>query len=200
MPRLRISLWLPVALCLFYRFDPWGMFFPFLLATALHELGHILCLHLTGAKVTALSLNLSGAVIETTPLGYGQEALCALAGPAVGLLLLLLGRKAPWLAFWGLTQSLYNLIPVYPLDGGRALRAVLCLILPLQKAEDWSYRVTLLSVLGFCVGSWAFLRQFTRGWLSLFPALLLLFQTLPVFLTKMQFPVAKTGGKRYNKG
>lgn len=199
MPKLRISPWLPVALCLFYRFDPWGMFFPFLLATTLHELGHILCICLTGARVTALTLNLCGAVMETTPMSYEQEALCSLAGPAVGIVLLLWGRRYPWLAFWGLAQSLHNLLPVYPLDGGRALRALLCLALPLQTAERWSVRSSVLAAIGFVVGSWVFLRRSAAGNLALFPALLLLFQTLPDFLTKLQFPVAKTGRKRYNK-
>jgi len=44
------------------------------------------------------------------------------------------------------------LLPVYPLDGGRALRAALCLCLPLRAAEGVERGVMLLT-LGTVVGS-----------------------------------------------
>ena len=51
MPRIKISPWLPVGLCVLYRIDPLGCFWPFLLAAGFHELGHILFLYLSGAGV-----------------------------------------------------------------------------------------------------------------------------------------------------
>ena len=127
MPRtkVKVSPWFPVLLCAFYRLDPVGCFWPFLGAAAIHEAGHCLAVKLCGGSIHALSLTVRGAVLQTTPLSYRQEAICALAGPCAGFLLLLLVRLFPWLAFWGLIQGIYNLLPVYPMDGGRALRCAL---------------------------------------------------------------------------
>ena len=125
MPRVSVSPWLPAALCAFYRLDPVARFWPSLPATTIHELGHILAVYLCGGKIRRIRLSPGGAVLDTAPLGYRQEALCALAGPAASLTLLLFAPAFPWLAFWGLIQCLYNLLPLYPLDGGRALRSYL---------------------------------------------------------------------------
>lgn len=127
---------------LFFALDRGAQLAPCLLAAGVHELGHALAVVLSRGKILRLSLGASGARMETTPLSYRQEALCALAGPLAGLSLLLVRRYAPWLALWGLMQSLYNLLPVYPLDGGRALRALLLLHLPLERGEALSRLVS----------------------------------------------------------
>ena len=55
----------------------------------------------------------------------GREVVCILAGPLGGLSLLLLCRRFPRVAICGMLQSVYNVLPIYPLDGGRALRGIL---------------------------------------------------------------------------
>lgn len=127
---------------LFFALDRGAQLAPCLLAAGVHELGHALAVVLCRGRILRLSLGASGARMETTPLSYRQEVLCALAGPLAGLSLLLVRRYAPWLALWGLMQSLYNLLPVYPLDGGRALRALLLLHLPLERGEALSQLVS----------------------------------------------------------
>lgn len=61
----------------------------------------------------------------------GREVLCALAGPLGGFLLLFLLHSAPRIALCAFVQSVCNLIPVYPLDGGRALYGFL---------SQWNYK------------------------------------------------------------
>lgn len=98
------------------------------LAAAVHELGHILALRLTGGQVRRLTLHAAGARLDTDPMTPGREAICALAGPAAGALTVLARRVFPELALAGLVQTAFNLIPVYPLDGGRAVRNICCKI------------------------------------------------------------------------
>ncbi len=97
-------------------------------AALIHEAFHILAIRLCGGSVRAVRIGRGGAVLDAEPMTRGKEAICALAGPLGGLLLLLLAKQIPRIALCAAVQSLYNLFPVYPLDGGRALR---CL------AEQW---------------------------------------------------------------
>ena len=62
-----------------------------------------------------------GAAIDAVLPGQGRELLAVLAGPVGSLLLLGVHRWFPRLALCGLVQGLFNLLPVRPLDGGRAL-------------------------------------------------------------------------------
>ena len=68
--------------------------------------------------------------MEIPQLGYAQELLCAMAGPVGGMFLLFLGKWYPELALCALAQSCYNLIPVYPLDGGRILKCFVNIVVP----------------------------------------------------------------------
>lgn len=93
-----------------------------LMAGGVHELWHIAAIKLCGSRITAIDLGVNGAEIQMATVGRGRELICALAGPVGGLLLLIPFRFFPRLALCALVHSLYNLMPIYPLDGGRALR------------------------------------------------------------------------------
>ena len=99
-----------------------------LLAALCHELGHILAVKLSGGCILTIRLRSFGARIEASPLPPGRAALCALAGPAAGALTIFAYKVFPELALAGLVQTVFNLLPVYPLDGGRALRNICCKI------------------------------------------------------------------------
>ena len=99
-----------------------------LLAALIHELGHLLALKIAGGRVLSIRLRSFGARIEAAPMSPGRTALCALAGPAAGALTIFAWKSFPELALAGLVQTVFNLIPVYPLDGGRALRNICCKI------------------------------------------------------------------------
>lgn len=96
-------------------------------AVAAHELGHVLALVLLGGRVEGLTLAATGPVLHCASQGSGwRDVLCALAGPALGALaFFLLRQRWQLLAEMSAVLSLVNLLPVLPLDGGRALAAAL---------------------------------------------------------------------------
>lgn len=117
-----------------------------LLAAAVHELGHLAALALLGVEIQKISLEACGLNIQCGAL-YGTYARClaALAGPAAGVGLFCILRGAGWTlaAEISLWLSVINLLPVLPLDGGRALEATL------ERAFGAYPAYRVLEVLGF---------------------------------------------------
>jgi Zn-dependent protease len=116
----------------------WGWRFAlgFVLLLLVHEMGHVLELRRQGVPATApLFIPFVGAVVgmKQMPEDAWREARVALAGPILGSL----GAAGAWaagaaldsellvaLAFVGFLLNLFNLAPVVPLDGGRAVAAL----------------------------------------------------------------------------
>lgn len=104
------------------------------LAATFHELCHYLAIRACNGGCDGVKFFAFAAHLPLPEMGRGREVLCALAGPLGGLCLLLLARWMPRLALCAAMQSAYNLLPVYPLDGGRALQSGLLLFLTPPKA------------------------------------------------------------------
>ena len=116
----------------------WGLPFAigFVLLILVHELGHVIELRRQGVPASApLFIPFLGAVLgmKELPDDAWKEAHLALAGPILGSV----GAAACWvaaevtgsellmgLAFVGFFLNLFNLIPIVPLDGGRAAGAL----------------------------------------------------------------------------
>ena len=104
-------------------------------AAVFHELSHSAAILLLGGKIHGLKILPDGIRMETSPMTVWQEILCSLAGPAGSLLLMLLAKHTPRIALCALVQGCYNLLPVFPLDGGRALRCLLEWLLSPKMAK-----------------------------------------------------------------
>lgn len=102
----------------------------FVLAAAIHEAGHYLSIRCCGGQVHGFSIGAEGAKLEVTGLTPGRELICTLAGPGAGLLLLFFARWLPRTALCGALHAVFNLLPVYPMDGGRAIQCLTELLLP----------------------------------------------------------------------
>ncbi|MCD8376467.1 MAG: peptidase M50 [Oscillospiraceae bacterium] len=132
------------------------------LACALHELGHWLAIRRLGGRVYRLRLTLVGAEMSLNPrypLSYWREALAALAGPAASLLCAALAARWGLYLFAGvnLCYGLFNLLPIYPLDGGRSL---LCLLSNFgltgaERAAHWTSVVCSGLLLGLGWTAWS---------------------------------------------
>lgn len=118
----------------------------FLTSIVLHELGHSIVAIRKGCKVRKITLMCIGgaAQMERVPERPRDETLMALAGPAVSLVLAglligvawfvppppLPGAERVFTLLWVLGHAnlflgLFNLLPAFPMDGGRVLRAAL---------------------------------------------------------------------------
>lgn len=127
---------------------PLRWFLAALLAAAIHECCHILAISLCGGRIFHLQIGATGITLLTERFTGWRGAVCAMSGPAGALLLLPLYRWCPRLVFCGMAQSLWNLLPVYPLDGGRALRCILESVLPerVRNWVEWAVAVPLLTI------------------------------------------------------
>lgn len=97
-------------------------------AAAAHEMGHCLALRMQGVRITGLRIGVFGAELEADRrrLSYAGELAAVLAGPAANLLCALSlaflgGARQAVLIGANLVLCAFNLLPVRPLDGGRAL-------------------------------------------------------------------------------
>ncbi len=116
----------------------------FFVCIVLHELGHATVARAFGMPIRGITLFLFGGVaeLEGEPPSAGVEFLMAAAGPAVSFVLAILclvaavaGSAAGWpeqvvgvldyLGWINGTVLVFNLIPAFPLDGGRVFRSFL---------------------------------------------------------------------------
>ena len=152
-----------------------------------HEFGHALVSIRNGIPVERITLFIFGGVaqISQEPQSPGVEFRIAIAGPLVSLALAIifglfwlvassvpvLVTGARWLAEINLTLVVFNMIPAFPLDGGRVLRSVMwawkkdylkatrmefrtCLFLPvssLSAVETFPMEPGWLLLVGSCI-------------------------------------------------
>lgn len=112
----------------------------------LHEACHIIALKLFKIRIHTVKISCGGMEMRTEPMKCYQELLCALAGPGSFLLVLFASRWFPRLTICSAFHTAYNLLPVYPMDGGRALACLSRLCFSRKTAE----RVCLVTE-RFCV-------------------------------------------------
>jgi Zn-dependent protease len=99
----------------------------------LHEMGHVAVASRFGIRTRSITLYPFGglAALEGEPESPRAEALIALAGPAVNMALAVLAVPLVFFGLPGATTFLglnlvlgiFNLLPAFPMDGGRVLRA-----------------------------------------------------------------------------
>ena len=138
-----------------------------IVSLGLHELAHVLVARRTSGRMLAIEPAMFGALSDTSfaPSDPPAEAQVAVAGPLASLLLAALFGGGAWatagrfdaaynvclfLALANGALALVNLIPGYPLDGGRLLRALVWYL----SDDLWSALVWRPSTARSC-SSWA---------------------------------------------
>ena len=146
------------------------LIFSFFFCVVLHELGHSLTARRFGVNVPRILLTPIGGMAEfdRIPRRPSAELLITAAGPAVNFLIVAVLLPVVWgpifsdtefpemswpgfavqLALANLLMGGFNLLPVFPMDGGRILRALLATRLRYLQATYWAAIVgKVLSVL-----------------------------------------------------
>lgn len=94
------------------------------LAAFVHEMGHFCAVRLLGGEILGAALSSRGAKMYAPPLSPGKQVVCILAGPLASFSLILFARIYPQIAFCGIVQGVYNLLPLGNLDGRNALNCI----------------------------------------------------------------------------
>lgn len=158
----------------------------------IHEFAHSLVARAGGLRISKVTLFFFGGVsqMEEEPRGPGREFLMAAAGPGMSLLLSALGFGAlrlmasagvgdvvrvpvEYLTYINLYVAIFNLLPGFPLDGGRLLRSILWAVTgDLLKATRWAsrmgqflgYLLVVVAVIGVLRGTLDLIWFAVMGW------------------------------------
>ncbi len=141
----------------------------------LHELAHSLVARRRGLPVKSITLFIFGGVsnIEQEPKSPGIEFQMAFVGPLTSLVigfvcfllqLPLRGSNSPlegilfYLAVTNVLLAVFNLIPGFPLDGGRVLRSIVWRLTGNQRQATWVASLTgqVVAYLLILLGIWIF--------------------------------------------
>ena len=133
--KIRVEPYFLIWLALLFAMIPLRFVLSAFVAALFHEMCHIAALKFLKYPVLDISVGGFGAKIHTVGLSGWAEIAIALAGPLGGFMLIPFAKWIPAISLFAFIQSIYNLLPVYPMDGGRVLSSVLGLVFREQKAK-----------------------------------------------------------------
>jgi len=137
-------------------------------SVTLHELGHSWMALRYDIGIESITLWILGgiAALESIPKEWDREFWIAIAGPVVSVLtaagcwavLVVIPASVPalrfvfgWLVVTNLVLTVFNLLPAFPMDGGRILRALLARSRPYGSATRLAARIGVVFAILFAV-------------------------------------------------
>lgn len=162
---LRIFIFI-IIFCLTRQIEVYGIL---MLFAFLHELGHLFAGVFLGFKPQSLSINPLGLAISfrvnaddfNTKVKKGhvlatKKLIIALCGPLVNLLLAvffsifniqMFNIESDFIVYSNLLICLFNLIPIYPLDGGRIMKNILHIFTGLESSYSYINLISNISII-----------------------------------------------------
>ena len=156
--KFKVSVPFILLVAIMFILDSVNVFIPTLFAVMVHEFSHIAAIFLCGASIDIIDIRAFGIrvnVPELSCMSYKNEIIIAAAGPLAGIITASLAFAAAVMSdtsvfdyFIGVNVVItaINLIPVYPLDGGRIILGVMLQYLPMRVAYTISYVFAIVSI------------------------------------------------------
>ena len=166
LSKLKISLPFCVLISVMYVLDFGKVFVPVLLAVLLHESAHILAIKLMGYRIEKVDVRAFGISVKVEGIEYipyTKEIIIAVAGPLAGVVtacVFLVAAKSFGIYSLGyftgvnIVITAINLLPVYPLDGGRIVLCTLAKFMTHRAAYTIAYILSIVSagvLFGLCI-------------------------------------------------
>ena len=164
--RFRIDLKIFIFLIIFYFTKQIEIYAMIMLFALIHELGHLLAGILMGMKPEKIELMPFGVSISfkikveeyNKKIKKGnmleiKKILVALAGPLTNFIIIVIASninidlfKALIIIYTNFLIMIFNLLPIYPLDGGRILKGILHINFGIQKSEFYTNIISKITV------------------------------------------------------
>lgn len=146
--RIRINLQIFIFAIIFYLTKQIRIYTILMIFAFIHELGHLLAGILLGLKAKGIDIMPFGVSINFEDYSnkyIAKKIIIALAGPLVNAIIVILGVYNNWeeeIIYANILIGLFNLIPLYPLDGGRILKYIIQLATNSKEAEMFAYKLS----------------------------------------------------------
>ena len=153
---LKIDLKIFALIILFYFTNQLDIYLLIMVFAIIHELGHLLLGLILGEKPKEIKLTPLGLsmILKINTKEYNKKIkkanllelkkiLIAIAGPLTNIIIIILAiffnienSKLESIVYSNLMIAIFNLLPIYPLDGGRIIKGILHIYFGKQKSEE----------------------------------------------------------------